>query len=63
MATKLDRPLKREIVVGEIAYMLTIDPTGLKLTVKGKRNGQEYLWADLVSGQASAVTRDAAAAG
>ncbi len=62
MATKLDRPLKREIVVGEIAYMLTIDPTGLKLTVKGKRNGQEYLWADLVNGQASAVTRDAASA-
>lgn len=53
MATKLDHPLKRELIIRKIPHMLTIDPQGLKLTVKGKRIGQELLWDDLVSGQAA----------
>ena len=53
MATKLDHPLKRELIIRKVPHMLTIDPRGLKLTVKGKRIGQELLWEDLVSGQAA----------
>jgi len=35
MTTKLDRPLKREILIDEKAYTLTIDAEGLKLVEKG----------------------------
>ncbi|HUP90798.1 MAG TPA: hypothetical protein VM074_01015 [Solimonas sp.] len=52
MTTKLDRPLRREITVGEQAYTLTIDGTGLKLVEKGKRKGRELAWAALVGGDA-----------
>ncbi|HUQ25606.1 MAG TPA: hypothetical protein VM140_08050 [Burkholderiales bacterium] len=53
MATKLEKPLKREVMIGEQAYMLTIAPEGLKLVVKGKRNGLELGWKALVSGEAA----------
>jgi hypothetical protein len=53
MATKLEKALKREVQIGEAAYMLTIDPQGLKLVVKGKRNGLELTWQSLVSGDAA----------
>jgi hypothetical protein len=51
MATKLEKPLKREVQIGEQAYMLTIDPQGLKLVLKGKRNGLELAWSTLISGE------------
>ena len=50
--TPLDKPLRRELTLGEQAYTLTIDPAGLKLVEKGRRNGVEVRWADLVSGDA-----------
>ena len=53
MATKLEKPLKRELDLNGAAYMLTIAPDGLKLVPKGKRNGVELRWKDLVSGQAA----------
>lgn len=53
MATKLDKTLKRELAVNGEAYMLTISPEGLKLVPKGKRNGLELSWKDLISGQAA----------
>ena len=53
MATKLDKPLKREIEVAGKPYMLTIAPEGLKLVPKGKRKGQELSWDALVSGEAA----------
>ena len=56
MATKLEKPLKREVMIGEQAYMLTISPEGLKLVVKGKRNGVELSWKALVSGEAALAT-------
>ena len=56
MATKLEKALKRELQIGEQAYMLTIDPQGLKLVVKGKRNGLELAWSKLVSGDAALAT-------
>lgn len=53
MTTKLDKTLKREIEVDGAPYIVALSPEGLKLTVKGRRNGQELLWKDLVSGQAA----------
>ena len=53
MATKLDKPLKREIDVAGKPYMLTIAPEGLKLVPKGRRKGHELSWDALVSGEAA----------
>jgi hypothetical protein len=53
MATKLDKPLKREIQVEGKPYMLTLSPEGLKLVPKGRRKGQELSWSALVSGEAA----------
>jgi hypothetical protein len=50
--TPLDKPLKRELTVGGQDYTLTIHPDGLKLVEKGKRNGLELLWKDILSGDA-----------
>jgi hypothetical protein len=51
MTTKLDKSLKRELDVNGVLYTLTISPEGLKLVPKGKRNGQEHSWKDLVGEQ------------
>jgi hypothetical protein len=51
--TKLDKPLRREIDINGEAHVLVISPEGLKLTVKGKRRGQEITWASLVSADAA----------
>lgn len=56
MATKLENPLKREVLVDGKPYMLTLTPEGLKLVPKGKRNGQEISWRALVSGDAALAT-------
>ena len=56
MATKLEKELKREIIVGETAYVIRIDPSGLKLTEKGHRKGIELSWKDLISGEAALAT-------
>lgn len=53
MATKLDKPLRREVEVDGTAYSLTIDPSGLHLVQKGKRKGIDLTWHDLVSGDAA----------
>jgi hypothetical protein len=50
--TPLDKPIKRELAVADEFYTLTITPEGLKLVPKGKRNGLELRWVDLVSGDA-----------
>jgi hypothetical protein len=56
MTTKLEKPLRREIVVNDEAYTLTIAPEGLKLVPKGKRKGHELAWKDVLSGQAALAT-------
>ena len=53
MATKLEKPLRREIAIDGKAYMLTIAPEGLKLVEKGRRKGLELAWKDVVSGDAA----------
>jgi hypothetical protein len=56
MATKLDKPLKRELAIDGKPYMLTLTPEGFKLVPKGKRKGQEISWRALVSGEAALAT-------
>ncbi|HEY6545773.1 MAG TPA: hypothetical protein VIZ64_12820 [Dokdonella sp.] len=53
---RLDKPMRREVLVGDEAYTLTIDPAGLKLVQKGRRNGLVLEWKDLVSGDAALAT-------
>lgn len=47
MTTKLDKPMKREVHIGDKAYTLTIDPAGLKLVEKGHRKGIEVAWTEI----------------
>ena len=51
--TKLDKPMRRELQVGDTVFTLVIAPEGLKLAQKGRRQGIELRWADLVSGDAA----------
>ena len=54
--TRLDKPLKREIQIGEDLYVVTLSPEDLKLTRKGHRKGTVLAWRDLVSGDAALAT-------
>jgi len=56
MATKLDKPLRRELAIDGAPYMLTLSPEGLKIVPKGKRKGLELAWKALVSGEAALAT-------
>lgn len=51
MITKLESPLRREISIGGRPYVVTISPTGLLLTEKGRRKGFAMDWAPFVSGE------------
>ena len=51
--TRVDKPLRRELELDDVAYTLTIDPKGLRLAEKGRRKGIELTWQDLVSGDAA----------
>jgi hypothetical protein len=53
MATKLDKPLKREVLIEGKPYMLTLSPHGIRLSRKGRRKGFEIAWKDVVSGEAA----------
>lgn len=53
MATRLEKTLKREISIDDLAYIVAISPEGLRLTVKGKRKGVELSWKALASGEAA----------
>ena len=56
MATKLEKPLKREISVAGQAYMVTLTPTDLSITLKGHRKGKSLTWKDLVGDEAALAT-------
>jgi hypothetical protein len=56
MTTKLERPLKREIVVDDKPYTLTVDANGLKLVEKGRRNGQEMTWKQVLGPDTSTAS-------
>ena len=51
--TKLDKPMRRELQVGDQLYTLTLAPEGLKLVEKGRRKGIELAWSALVNGDAA----------
>ena len=53
MTTRLDKPLRREVAIGDRAYTLTIDADGLKLVEKGHRKGHALRWTDIVNGDAA----------
>ena len=54
MTTKLETTLKREIDIKGQPFTLAISPVGLKLTAKGKRNGRELTWIDVLGNDAAA---------
>ena len=56
MTTKLEGQLRREVVIGDAAYVVTISPAGFTLVVKGRRKGLNIAWADLVNGEAALAT-------
>jgi hypothetical protein len=53
MTTPLTKPLKRELQIQGRPFVVTLSAEGIKLTLKGKRKGQELRWEDLVSGEAA----------
>jgi hypothetical protein len=50
MPTKLDKTLKREILVRDQPLVVTLTPDGVTLTEKGHRKGKTFTWYDLWSG-------------
>ena len=54
MTTILDKELRRQVTVDGENYIVAVDPTGLRLTGKGKRKPRvELRWHDLLSGEAA----------
>jgi hypothetical protein len=54
--TKLDKPIRRELKIGDTDYTITIAPESLKVVQKGHRKGIELSWKDIVSGDAAIAT-------
>ena len=50
MTTRLDKPLKREVLIAGDPYVVTLSPEGMKLVPKGRRKGYELSWSALISG-------------
>jgi hypothetical protein len=53
MVTKLERPVRREVLLDGEPWIVTITPEALKLTRKGRRKGLEFQWKEMVSGEAA----------
>jgi hypothetical protein len=56
MATKLEKALKREISVAGQAYIVTLSPDELLITLKGHRKGKSLRWKDLIGDDAALAT-------
>jgi hypothetical protein len=52
MATKLEKPIKRELEHAGVLYTVTISPDGIRVVEKGKRKGRELSWDTIISGDA-----------
>lgn len=48
--TPLDKPIKRELQLGEQVYTVTISALGVRIVPKGRRLGQLVSWRDLLDG-------------
>jgi hypothetical protein len=53
MTTPLRTTLKRALTIDGREFVVTLNPAGLKVTLKGKRNGVELAWKELVNGDAA----------
>lgn len=53
MATKLEKPVRREVTIRGMPFVVTIAQDGLKLVGKGRRKGLEMSWEALTSGEAA----------
>jgi hypothetical protein len=53
MTTPLHSTLKRALSIDGRDYVVTLTEASLKLTLKGKRNGVDLPWAQLVNGEAA----------
>ena len=53
MTAKLDKTIKRELEIDGKLYTIAIAPEGLKVTEKGRRNGQELSWRSIITGDAA----------
>jgi hypothetical protein len=53
VTTLLHSTLKRALTIEGREYVVTLTEANLKLTLKGKRNGVELSWAELVNGEAA----------
>ena len=53
MTAKLDKTIKRELEVDGKTYTIAISPDGVKVTEKGRRNGPEITWRQIIGGDAS----------
>ena len=53
MTSRIDRPLRREVLLEGQPYTVTITPDRVRIVPKGKRSGaHEITWVELVSGEA-----------
>jgi hypothetical protein len=52
MAAKLEKAIKRELVLGGEQYTVTISPEGVRIVPKGRRKGHEISWQTILSGDA-----------
>jgi hypothetical protein len=52
MATKLDKPIRRELERAGVLFTVTISPDGIRVVEKGKRKGRELTWDAIISGEA-----------
>ena len=57
MATKLDKALKREVDINGVPHMVTFAPEGIKIVQKGRRNGTELSWEQMLRGDVT-MTQD-----
>ncbi len=65
MTAKLEKTLKREIVIDEQPYTVAVSPEGVKLTKKGFRLGTEVSWKSMLgqAGGDAGASADAGAGG
>ncbi len=52
MPTKLEKPLKREVILRGQPFVLTLAPEGVTITEKGHRKGKAFTWWELWAGEA-----------
>ena len=53
MTAKLDKTIKRELEIDGKTYTVAIGPDGIKVTEKGRRNGPELSWRQVIGGDAA----------